>query len=68
MSYLDSTSLLFLIALDTAKRYADREKKYGVKWQYKKDVAACILCTTKFPTIALVSAHLHVYKSTILAS
>jgi hypothetical protein len=36
-----------------AAKYADREKKYGIKWQYKKDVFFCGICQTKFPTIAM---------------
>jgi hypothetical protein len=38
-------------------KYANREKKYGVKWEYKKDAFDCRLCFSKFPTIAVRKEH-----------
>mmetsp|Transcript_9810 Transcript_9810/g.11903 ORF Transcript_9810/g.11903 Transcript_9810/m.11903 type:complete len:1045 (+) Transcript_9810:1413-4547(+) len=38
-------------------KYANREKKYGIKWQYKKDVFHCNICESKFPTIAVRKEH-----------
>jgi hypothetical protein len=34
-------------------KYAAREAKLGIKWQWKKDARACALCEVKFPTTAV---------------
>lgn len=34
-------------------KYATREAKLGIKWQWKKDARACALCEAKFPTTAV---------------
>lgn len=43
------------VALDVyyTHKYAAREAKLGVKWQWKKDAMECTLCETKFPTTAV---------------
>lgn len=34
-------------------KYATREAKLGIKWQWKKDARACAICEAKFPTTAV---------------
>jgi len=34
-------------------KYTKREKKYGVKWEYKDDKTHCVVCKAKFATIGM---------------
>lgn len=36
-----------------SSKYATREAKLGIKWQWKKDAKQCALCEAKFPTTAV---------------
>lgn len=50
---ISGTAMAIAMNIYYNKKYAAREAKLGIKWQWKRDAKACALCEIKFPTTAV---------------
>ena len=51
--HVSGTAMAIAMNVYYHQKYAKREAKLGIKWQWKRDATACALCQTKFPTTAM---------------